>query len=586
MSIFIKNPDEVELSNYIDEMDTQLETANSRLVYGDGVYVGLNILREFYKGKQWQYRKEGGGAMRTFNYCFTVVENMTAFLANEVPEIHSTPRDSADAVERVRSEGIDQLLGEVHRLNKFPLVFQKGVRGGSLNGVSFIFGAIWDDEAKAIRYWNIEHPENIRPIWRDSNFTEMEGFINRYFINPRSFQKKFKKQIEERGIDLGDIKPFKVSTAKVPAVGDKPSWTRSTNLGQDMYEVQEYYDDTYYMARVIGEGGKKEVVEFFNHDYGFVPGHWIPNIQQPGEANGTSDIENILDAQVAYNESKSNEEDILRQVAFTSLWGKNLDNYSVIETGVGALYNFNDEAELNAIPRSNNPLVLEQYQRDIQGDIINLSGQNQALYPGGARSVLASTGRALSVLMQGINNKISLRKHFWKDAIETLNRDILILAEKKIPNANLLIDGNYRNEVFISSVLLRDVTEEINKFNAKLQSMTTTQKNLGIPSPTEEQKLMKEELKDPIFGVEIARQPGLLQQILQQAMQKEMQAAAEAGGGSEQNPELAILNEEGEAGAQPAATPQQRNASAQSPEGAVAASGQRATGVPTVKSKK
>ena len=584
MSIFEKTPDEVELSEYIDDMDKQLETANSRLVYGDGVYVGLNILREFYKGKQWQYKKEGGGAMRTFNYCFTIVENMTAFLANEAPEIHSTPRDTSDAIERIRSEGIDQVLGEVHRLNKFPLMFQKGVRCGSLNGVSFLFGAIWDDEAKAIRYWNIENPENIRPIWRDSNFTAMEGFINCYYINPRSFKKKFKVQMEERGINIDEIKPLNVKITKQPAIGDRPSYARTANLGQDMYQVQEYYDDTYYMVRVIGEGSKKLVVDFFKHDYGFVPGHWIPNIHQPGEAIGTSDIENVLDAQVAYNESKSNEEDILRQVAFTSLWGKNLDNYSVIETGVGALYNFNDEAELNAIPRSNNPLVLEQYQRDIQGDIINLSGQNQALYPGGARSVLASTGRALSVLMQGINNKISLRKHFWKDAIETLNRDILILAEKKIPNAKQLIDGNYRNEVFISSVLLRDVTEEINKFNAKLQSMTTTQKNLGIPSPTEEQKLMKEELKDPIFGVEIARQPGLLQQILAAALQKEQEAAA-AAGGSEQNPELAIMNEEG-AGAQPAAVPQQRNASTQSPEGAVAASGQRATGVPIAKSKK
>ena len=95
---------------------------------------------------------------------------------------------------------------------------------------------------------------------------------------------------------------------------------------------------------------------------------------------------------------------------------------------------------------------------------------------------------------------------------------------------------------------------------------------------------MKEELKDPIFGVEIARQPGLLQQILAAALQKEQEAAA-AAGGSEQNPELAIMNEEG-AGAQPAAVPQQRNASTQSPEGAVAASGQRATGVPIAKSKK
>lgn len=580
MSVFVKDPTEIELSNYVDEVDQQLETANSRFVYGDGVYVGVNILREFYKGKHWSYRKEGGGTMRTFNYCFTIVENMTAFLANESPEMHSQPTDVSDPIERARSEGIDQLLNEVHRANKFPLMFQKGARCGSLNGVSFIFGAIWDDDAKMIRYWNIENPENIRPIWRDSNFNEMEGFVNRYYINPASFQKKYANQLRERGINLSEIKPFSVVVKKVPSSGDKPGYTRQNNLGQPMYEVQEYYDDTYYMVRVLGDGGTKIVVDFIIHDYGFVPGYWIPNTHLPGEPTGTSDIENVLDAQVAYNESKSNEEDIIRQVAFSALWGKNLDDYSVIQTGMGSLYNFNDEAELNAMPRSTNPLILEQYQRDIQGDIVNLSGQNQALYPGGAKSVLASTGRALSVLMQGINNKVALRKNFWKDALETLNRNILILAEKKIPQAKVLINGNYKTDVFISSVLLRDVTEEINKFNAKLQSMTTTQKNLGIPSPSEEQKLMKEELKDPIFGVEIARQPGLLQQILAQLLQTQQQNAESAAGaaGGTENPELAIMNEGGE-GASPMPAPQQRGASATSPEGAVSASGQRATGV-------
>jgi hypothetical protein len=197
--------------------------------------------------------------------------------------------------------------------------------------------------------------------------------------------------------------------------------------------------------------------------------------------------------------------------------------------------------------------------------------------------------------MQGVNNKISLRKNFWVEALITLNRNCLILVERFVPGADDLIDGNYKTEVFISSVLLRDVTEEINKFNSKIQSLTTTQKNLGIPSPSEEQKLIKEELKDPIFGVEISRQPALLQQVIQMELQR-MQQEGQMGGaqdelsmtGGEANPEQALLGTgQGEpAGSQPAATPQQRNASRQSPEGAVRAAGQRATGVSQVRSNK
>lgn len=591
MSVF-ENIEEKELSDYLTEINKQLEASSSKFKYGDGVYVGTEKLREFYKGKQWIYRKEGGGKMRTYNYCFTIVENMTAFLANEPPEYHSIPRDISDPIERIRSEGITQFLGEVHRINNFPLVFQKGARVGSLTGVSFIFGPIYDDETKQIRYWNVENPENIRPIWKDNNFTEMEGFINSYYLTLRSFKKKFKKELEERNIDIDSINGFilPVSSRSEGSIKE-PNYKKVSDISSisdvPMVEVQEYYDDTYYMARVIGTGGTVSVIDFYKHNYGFIPGIWIPNIHIPGEAIGTSDIENVLDAQVSYNESKSDEEDIIHQVAFTALWGKNLDNYSVIESGMGQIYNFNDEAEIMPIPRSTNPLVIENFERSVQGDILNLSGQNYALYPGGARSVLASTGRALAILMQGINNKVSLKKDFWKIAIETLNRNILILSEKKIKNAKILINGNYRNEVFIGSVLLRDVTEEINKFNAKLQSMTTTQKNLGVPSPSEEQKLMKEELKDPIFSVEISRQPGLLQQIIQQEIQQMM--ASRMGGegvsveGTERNPELAIMvgGEGEEAGAEkPMSTPQQRFTT---PEGELRAQAQRKTGAPIAK---
>lgn len=595
MSVFDTSLEEKELSDYMTEVDGQLESENSSFVNGDGIYVGSKMLRDFYKGRHWSFRKEGGGAMRTYNYCSTVVENFTAFLANETPESHSQPRDISDPIDRARSEGITEFINEIHRINKLSIQYQKGVRIGSLTGVSFVFGPVYDDATKVIRYWNIENVENIRPIWRDENFTEMLGFINDYRINLAAFKKQFKAQLAARGIDPATLKALdKGNSATTIAKGgvSEPMWERGNKNGMSdvpMVRVKEYYDDTYYMVKLVS-GNSKEgiVVDFIKHDYGYVPGYWVPNIHLPGEAKGTSDIENLLDAQVAYNESKSNEEDIVRQVAFSALWGRNLDNYSVIDTGAGQIYNFNDEADLQAMPRSQNPVVLSNFEQAIQGDLINISGQNQALYPGGARQVLASTGRALSVLMQGINNKVSLRKTFWRDMIETLNRNILILTEQKIKNGKELIDGNYRTEVFISSVLLRDVTEEINKFNAKLQSMTTTQKNLGISSPSEEQKLMKEELKDPIFGVEIARQPGLLQSVIQQAVQMEMQGMGAGGGmpGEEGavNPEAAILGAgEGEpAGSQPAATPQQRNARS-TPEGEARAQGQRRTGAPAVR---
>jgi len=104
--------------------------------------------------------------------------------------------------------------------------------------------------------------------------------------------------------------------------------------------------------------------------------------------------------------------------------------------------------------------------------------------------------------------------------------------------------------------------------------------------------LMKKELEDPIFGVEISRQPGLLHQILAAAAQNDQANAAAAAGGTgagadASNPELAMMNSNGESGeTMPMTAPQQRGASMTSPEGAVAATTQRKTGVTVGKSNK
>jgi len=59
---------------------------------------------------------------------------------------------------------------------------------------------------------------------------------------------------------------------------------------------------------------------------------------------------------------------------------------------------------------------------------------------------------------------------------------------------------------------MRSVVDELNKLTHKTQSLETTMKNMGIPSPSEEIKIMKEEMKDPVLNIELSRQPGLLKQ--------------------------------------------------------------------------
>lgn len=520
----IKTERAKELKYYVSEMEAQLDLDWTRRVYGDGVYSGYNALRDFYKGKQWSYQKEGGGTMRTYNYVFTVCENMTAFLTNEEPQMSCPPDKLDDAFSRAIAEGKTKLLSSIHEENSLGLVFQRAARTGSITGDSFIFGAIptfkVDEEGNKtldqIRYWNVERPETIRVIWKDDNFNEILGFIKHYRIPVSTAKKLFAKEIAAAGIVIAADHDVKNSNVVEP-----------TNI--PMITIKEYWDEEEYLLLF---NNSNNIINYVKHDWGFVPLHYVPNIHLPGEPKGTSDIEHELDPQQEYNERTCDIADIIKEIARPTYWGKSLDNLSEVRSGQMVIYQVGDDGDIQAMPKSGQTASLETYANDRKNDIISLSGLNQVLYPG--NQVMQATGRALSVVMQGVNNKISLRKGWWEKALKDLNMQILFLAELYLPNAKQLINGFYKTDVFISSVLLRSVADEINKFQSKIQSLTTTQHNVGISNPSEEQKLMKEELQDEILATEISKQPGLLHQVLAERIQMMNQASGGAMGASGQ----------------------------------------------------
>lgn len=578
MDVGLKNERATELQKYITEIDGQLRNDWTKRVYGDGTYSGYKTLHDFYKGKQWSYRKEGGGTMRTYNYCFTIVENMTAFLTNEPPQMSCPPSDASNPVDRIVAEGRSKLLDMIHEENSLSLVFQRAVRTGSITGDAFIFGAIptfktveelsKDGEIKTskkvfdnIRYWNVEKPETIRVIWKDENFAEIGGFVKHYRISVAQAKKMFAEEIKASGLVVQQDYDTQLT-------GDQPS----TDV--PMCTIKEYWDESEYLLMF---GMNHTPVHYVKHDWGFIPLQYVPNIHLPGEPKGTSDIEHELDPQQEYNERASDLADIIKEIAKPAYWGKNLDNLTEVRSGQIVIYQVGDDGDIQAMPKSGQTFPVESYLNDRKQDMVALSGLNNVLYPG--NQVLQATGRALSVVMQGVNNKVSLRKEWWVKAFRDLNKTILFAAENHIPKAKLLINGNYKTDVFISSVLLRSVADEISKFQAKVQSLTTTQHNVGISNPSEEQKLMKEELQDEILATEIAKQPGLLHQILAERVQMMN------GGGGMTNAGMGGIN----GGTPPLQNPDDMGggappapgvASPVTPQGAIAGAAARAGGVP------
>jgi hypothetical protein len=360
----------------------------------------------------------------------------------------------------------------------------------------------------------------------------------------------FEEQIAKRNI--------KLTEEPITAAGS----TSSEQHSQKMVKVQQYWDDKYMLLTV-----NDKILDFTVHDWGFVPLVYVQNILHPLHWNGISDIENMLDAQQEYNEKNANISDIISGEAYPTIFGKNLQPISV-KSGKMALIDLGDDAELIPDPRQGKTQPIEQVLQDRQKDIYNLSGLNEIIF--GGATVTESSGRALSVIMQAVNNRIKGRQTRWRRALQTLSANIFILLEKYVTGGKELVGEIYDVDIFFPGTLLRNITDEINKQTRFLQSRYTTMKNMGVPSPKDEEELMKKEkLADAQLQI-------MIQQMLQAAMPQ--QPAAQPTGGSE--PMMQEFENEQE---QPAAVKGVKTQSPVSPKGNLAQQLQRRTGVPAVK---
>ncbi len=524
---------EDQLRNYIISRDGELDRDYSERVSGIDDQVGsgkkiagYDILRQFFEGDHWSYVKDDGTQSRVYNYCRTTVLNYTSFLASEPPEDDVPPRDNNDEFEIARAEEVERIIEAVKKDNSFPVVFLEAVQNQSLLGDCFIFGPYieWVKVGKKklprIRFKNVKRVENVRPLWSDEDFNEMDGFILHYRVSVKRAERIYKEQMKKRGIPR--LSPSQPIRYRQPTT-------------YPMCTVKIYWDEKYMIAMI-----DERVLDFVVHNWGYVPGIFVKNMSHPTNPYGVSDLEDMLDPQVEYNETAVATRAKINQSAIPHIFYSGESEPIEYSAGQAQMIRLGVEDKLWPDPMGQSVAPFMNYLNSRKQDIHHLSMISEVFY--GSAMTAKATGRALSVLMQGVNNKVKSKQQYWRVALMKLNANILRLVELYVPKAKLLIQGYYLTDIFFPAVLIRNVMEEINKFNMKLQSLYTTQKNIGIPSPKEEQKIMKREWEDTSLMIEISRSPQLRLQI--QQMMAEMMASR-----GEEGPTKGPVLTEGEGGA-------------------------------------
>lgn len=550
-------PDEEAALQYLKMKSSELESDVQQRLYGQKTKnssglkrAGYVVLRDFYDGDQWLYAREEGSAMNTTNFCRMTVDNFVAFLTQEEPEIDIPPQDPLDDVENARVREVEKLIGEILDENQFYNHWVDAVQNGSLLGDSMIVGPFWNEAEQKIWFSNVKRPELVNIIWSDENYYKQEAYYYQYLMSFETAENTFGTILKEKGIDLKAI-----NSRGFPA--GSPTETQA-DISKKV-TIRELMDEEIHLIAI-----DDTIIKYNKHNLGYIPLIYVKNRPHPTSQWGLSDIEDLLDPQRAYNEQQSDMQDIIKQVAFASIFGKNLD-IEEIQAGVAKIYDLGDEAEVFPDPRQTNYPFLQGYLNDTKSNI-DITSAVPDIFQGG-KSVQNISGRALSVLMTPVNNRIRGKEKRWSIGLKELIKNIMILMEKHVPGSEILIQGKYNCDIFFPGTLVRDVTDELNKFLQKVQSQYTTMKNIGIASPKDEQTLMKKELSDMQLAIEISKNPQMQQLLAQQAIAQARQAGELQARG---NAAPVLSQDQNQGGENPAATRGNSAGATSSPEGALA----------------
>ncbi len=526
-------------------------------------FVGYDTLTEFYRGDQWDHDEPPGASQKTDNYCSVIVDNFASLLFDAPVEINCPSQDEADDELEMMAEMKEKLLNRVYDDNDAnEIIFPELSKCGSLYGDAFIKGPLIDKNDSdnhndwKIVFYNVENPANIRPIFEDENYKRLYGFIDTTAVSPLKANRMYQNKLNERGIDIQTL--IKKANLRVAARGGQRF---QPNVNAQQTNQKMLLKSEYWTSQCMAIFLEDELIDWWWHDWGFVPLEYIKNIHVPNHPYGKSDLEDVIDPQLEYNQTKNNLANALKFLSTINLKGKNLDGMEVLVHGLSKIFNLPEDGELEPIQRSGDAYASGNQVDENRRAILDVSGISEALMST-VGSNMNPSGRAMAVALQSVIRKLNPRIKRYQKALKSLNKNILKLLEKYWPQSKQIIMGDYTNEVSVISTVLRNIVDEINKLQSGVQSLTTTQKNLGIPQPKIEQKRMKKDLMDPILGAQFARQPGILQQAM---ISPENQPPSE---GSEGQGLPNVPNQGGAPGA--------------SPEGSITANNQRAGGAAPV----
>lgn len=403
---------------------------------------------DFYHGIQWEGRPVRSEKRLTFNYSKVFIDKIASYLVSGMSFAVDPLTDSP--TDRAKSQYAETVLLKVYVDNKLEELDMETEIDCSILGDG-AYKVIWDAASKQVRV-TAPDVQGIYAWWSGDDISRIWRIASKYQLTAEEIDFLYNIKAPNKNATLIEV------------------WTDQ--------EFELYLDNI--------------AIDKKPNPYGFIPFVLYPNLREPKQFWGISDLQQIMETQRELNRAMSQLSRILELSGNPVAVLENIEQSEDIAVKPGAVWNIPEDAKAYLLD------LLQGGGVNLHIDYINMlyrilhdiSESPRAAFGGTERDL---SGVALEIELQPLLQKVSRKRLIRAAALNQRNRMILRLLEK-FTGADF---GDYKLRIIWAPVLPQDIERQVAAEQTLVQtgihSRRRAMDELGIENPEMEFRLWLEE---------------------------------------------------------------------------------------------
>jgi hypothetical protein len=389
---------------------------------------GYQELLDFYQGKQWPGRERWGEKRLTFNYARVFVDKLTSYLMSGIGSTVEAVEDTPEA--RSKAEQAEKALYQVYEANNLEQLDFETETDCAILGDG-CYKVVWDPETKGIR---ITAPDiqGVYAWWMGDDISRIWRVASKYTLSEEEVEMLYGERITGKPLD---------SRFRGNDNGSKGDWIpayagMTNGKGRTVVEVWTDKDFELYLDGILLE--KKP------NPYGFIPFIIFPNLREPKQFWGTSDLTQLMEPQRELNRAMSQVSHILELSGNPVAVLENVEKATDIAVRPGAVWNIPEDAKaylLDLLQGGGLQLHIN-YIELLYRAMHDVSEAPRAAFGGMDRNL---SGVAMQIELYPLLQKVLRKRAIRSSVYNRRNRMILKLLEKFQNTTNTTNNANTAN---------------------------------------------------------------------------------------------------------------------------------------------